>query len=171
MGIAERLDYRLPDRNAFHGMVAAAFGTRPGGWFGYHVAPRLDRASQRLTNGRGTITEWFAGVPPIWLTTTGARTGEERLTPLFGIPFREDIALIGTGFGRAPTPAWVYNLEADPAATVAFRDNSAAVHARPTSGSERDHIWKSGAGVYPGFTKYRQRVSHRDVRVFVLEPA
>ena len=101
MGIAERLDYRLPDRNAFHGMVAAAFGTRPGGWFGYHVAPRLDRASQRLTNGRGTITEWFAGVPPIWLTTTGARTGEERLTPLFGIPFREDIALIGTGFGRA----------------------------------------------------------------------
>lgn len=170
MGIAERLEYRLPDRNAFHGKVAAAFGTRLGGWLGYHAVPRLDRATQRLTNGRGTLTEWFAGVPPIWLTTTGARTGQERQTPLFGIPIDDDIALIGTGFGRTPTPAWVYNLEANPAATVAFRDNSATAHARATEGAERDHIWKSGTRVYPGFSKYRQRVTHREVRVFVLEP-
>ena len=171
MGIAERLDYRLPDRNWLHGMVAAAFGTRPGAWIGYHVAPRVDRATRRATKGGATLTEWFAGVPPIWLTTTGARTGLERQTPLFGIPVDEDLALIGTGFGRTPTPAWVHNLEANPEALVTFRDRSAVAQARVTSGSESDRIWEHGTEVYPGFTKYRQRVSHRDVRVFVLEPA
>lgn len=171
MSLVAHLGYELPERNLFHGAVAAAFGTRAGGWLGYRIASPLDRAVSRLTGGKSSVTEWFSGVPPIWLTSIGAQSGRERRTPLFGIPFEADLALIGTGFGQSPTPAWVYNLEANPQAAVEFRDRSADVLARPTNMDEASVVWDAGNMIYPGFARYRERVRHRDVRLFILERA
>jgi hypothetical protein len=37
-------------------------------------------------------------------------------------------------------------------------------------GERRRRIWNQALRVYPGFTQYARRASHRDIAVFVLEP-
>ena len=63
------------------------------------------------------------------------------------------------------------NLEAEPKATVRFRDRSAAVTARPATEAEFAQVLASSGPIYPGYKKYHQRVGERRrVRIFVLEP-
>jgi hypothetical protein len=37
-------------------------------------------------------------------------------------------------------------------------------------GERRARIWEKGLEVYPGWTQYERRASHRRIAVFVLEP-
>ncbi|GIT00942.1 MAG: hypothetical protein CM1200mP26_26540 [Acidimicrobiales bacterium] len=105
------------------------------------------------------------------LTTTGAKTGKPRTMPLLGIPVGEDLGVIGSNFGQRNTPGWVYNLEADPSAVVAYRDRSVEVVARRADEAETDRIFALGHAFYPGYAKYRLRADHRIIRVFILETA
>ncbi len=104
------------------------------------------------------------------VTTTGRRSGLERTTPLLGIPVDGTVALIGSNFGQAPTPAWVHNLEADPHARIAYRDRAVDVVARPATDEEADLAFEQAGAVYPGYSSYRQRAAHRRIRVFLLTP-
>ena len=112
----------------------------------------------------------MAGLPVIMLTTTGAKSGEPRSMPLVGIPLGDDLAVIGSNYGQQRTPGWVYNLEADPTATVSYRDRAVEVTARAASDAETDEAFEIATSFYPGYGKYRARASHRTIRVFVLEP-
>jgi deazaflavin-dependent oxidoreductase (nitroreductase family) len=91
--------------------------------------------------------------------------------PLLGIPVGEDLAVIGSNYGQKNTPGWVYNLEADPSATVGYRDRTVDVLARRADVAETDRVFDLASSVYPGYTKYRRRADHRVIRVFVLETA
>ena len=84
--------------------------------------------------------EVLAGLPVIMVTTTGARSGLPRTMPLAGIPCGDDLAVVGSNFAQPSTPAWVHNLEADPQATVVWRDRSVAVRARPATDAERELV-------------------------------
>jgi deazaflavin-dependent oxidoreductase (nitroreductase family) len=105
------------------------------------------------------------------LTTTGAKSGLPRPMPLVGIPMGDDLAVIGSNYGQERTPGWVHNLLANPAATVQYRDRSVEVSARPATDAEADEAFDIGARFYPGYATYRERASHRVIRVFVLERA
>jgi len=105
----------------------------------------------------------------VMFTTTGAKTGKRRTMPLLGIPVGEDLAVIGSNYGQKNTPGWVYNLEADPSATVGYRDRSVEVVARRADETETDRVFDLASAVYPGYAKYRVRADHRAIRVFVLE--
>ena len=169
MGLAADLDYHPPPRNRIHSTLAWMMSTRLGAWLAYHLAAPLDRVILGLSGGRTTISEWFAGVPPIWVTAKGARSGIDRTTPLFGIPYGNDLALIGTGVGQAPTPAWVHNLTANPECSVRLDGHMVDAYARLARVEESDAIWERGAELYPGFPKYRARLT-REVKLFVLTP-
>ncbi len=167
MGLAEALDYHPRPRNRVHSVLAWLMSTSAGAWLAYHLAAPLDRVVLQWSGGRTTISQWFAGVPPIWVSATGAQTGLRRTTPLFGIPFRGDLALIGTGAGQGPTPAWVRNLSANPDCTVSLDGHKIDAVARIAKSEESDEIWERGAELYPGFPKYRARLT-REVKLFVL---
>jgi deazaflavin-dependent oxidoreductase (nitroreductase family) len=134
------------------------------------VFPAVDRLLLRLTDGRTTVTALFIGLPPIWLTTTGARSGASRTVPLLAIPIGDDLALLGTSFGQERTPAWVYNIECDPNVVVSYRGVSVPSQARPARDEEVAGIWQLAGSLYPGYLRYEERASHRRIRVFVLEP-
>jgi deazaflavin-dependent oxidoreductase (nitroreductase family) len=131
--------------------------------------PRIDRFVLERTGGRSTATSSLTGLAPLWVTTIGAKSGAERTVALFGIPFRDDLALLGTSFGQKATPSWVYNLAANPEARVAYLDSKAGVFARPATPSEEPDIWEKAAEVYPGYANYVRRAATRRIRVFVLE--
>ncbi len=122
------------------------------------------------SRGKATATAWLTGLPALWVTTTGARSGERRTVPLVGIPFEDNLALLGTRFGHRETPGWVYNLMANPVLEVGFDDKVIAAIARPAGPDEESVIWEKAASLYPGYALYTDRVAHRKIRVFVLEP-
>jgi hypothetical protein len=65
----------------------------------------------------------------------------------------------------------VYDLEADPSATAAYRENSVTVDARVADVAETDDAFPGAATIHPGDANYRERADHRTVRVVALESA
>lgn len=64
----------------------------------------------------------------------------------------------------------MFNLEADPTATVALHDTSVGVQDRPATEDERGEVFRVAAGIYPGYDRYQERITGRVIRIFVLEP-
>lgn len=143
----------------------------PGSWLFARIAHHLDRPIHRATRGRHTLGSAITGLPVVMLTTTGARSGRPRTVPILGIPFSGGVAVIASNFGQRRHPAWYYNLRAHPDAQVVIDGIRRPVRAVEADGDRRAEIWQEGLRVYPGFSQYEQRASHRRISVFVLEPA
>lgn len=172
MGLASDLSYELPRANWFQRAVKTFAGTRPGAWLFSKVLRHLDDLVQRLTRGRTSAPAVLAGLPVLDVTTTGRRSGQPRTSHLISIPIDDTLALLGTNFGQPATPAWVLNLEAEPRATVRYRDRTVSVIARPASEPEFARVLASSGPIYGGYRKYQQRIQgRRRLRIFVLEPA
>jgi deazaflavin-dependent oxidoreductase (nitroreductase family) len=171
MGLASRLGYEQRDQNLIQRWIIALASTRPVSAANRRLLPSIDRFVLRLTGGRSTLTSITSGLPVLWLTTRGARTGAERTVPLLGIPQGDELAILGTHFGHQTTPAWVYNLEANADARVSFRGTKVEVRARPAETHEASAAWEQAATAYPGYRHYVGRAAHRSIRVFVLEPS
>lgn len=133
------------------------------------ILPPIDRLTLRLTGGRSTVTSLMTGLPVLWLTTTGARSGLARTVPLLGFPVGDGIGLIGTRFGHRATPGWVHNLEASERASLSHQGVDVPVRARPARIDEAEEVWARATASYPGYAKYTERAAHRVIRVFVLE--
>lgn len=170
MGLVSGLHYEVPRANVLQRALQKVAASRPGSWVFQCTLHRADSALYRLTRGRVTVPGLMAGLPVILLTSTGAKTGKERAMPLLGIPVGDDMAVIGSNFGREPTPAWVYNLRANPEATIAFGPKSAEVTARPATEAETERAFESASVCYGGYGSYRQRASHRRWRCSSSNP-
>jgi deazaflavin-dependent oxidoreductase (nitroreductase family) len=145
--------------------------SKPGAWLFQRTLYLLDRPLYRWTGGKVTVPGIATGIPVILLTTTGAKSGLERTMPVMGVPLADDIAVIGTNYGQPKAPAWVFNLEAHPEATITWLDRSVRVTARPATQDERDKVWTNADRLYSGFAEYRKRITDRPIRIFVLELA
>lgn len=171
MGVQAALGYEFGQPNLLHRVNTRIAASKPGAWFFSKTVQALDGAVAKLSKGRTSATEVLAGMPVLQVTTTGRKSGQPRVAPLIAVPIDDDLALLGTNFGGPTTPAWVYNLEADARATVAYRDRSLDVVARPADADEIERIFAASRGVYAGYEKYRSRVGDREIKVFVLEAA
>jgi deazaflavin-dependent oxidoreductase (nitroreductase family) len=169
MGLRQSLGYRPGSPNAVQRGMQVIAETKPGSWALQRSLYRLDRPLYRWSDGRLTIPQVVTGLSVIMLTTTGAKSGLPRTMPIAGIPLGDDIAVMGTNFAQPRSPAWALNLEADPRARVGYRDRSVDVVARPATDEERERAWTTAAAAYRGFRAYRQRITDRPVRIFVLE--
>jgi deazaflavin-dependent oxidoreductase (nitroreductase family) len=169
VGLADELSYSIPPPNVLQRSMKALVSTRPGSWMLSWALPPVDRTLTRLSDGRTSAPKLLVGVPVLTLTTTGRRSGRPRRTQLVGIPVSDTLAVLGTNFGRADTPAWVHNLEADPRATVSHRGTTVDVTARHATLEERTVVLARSASIYGGYLKYLERISARDVRIFLLD--
>ena len=169
MDLLTQLGYRYRERNALRRGVVR-FATTPAvSWFSARVLPTLDRLVMRLSDGGTSLSEIAAGTPVLVLTTRGARSGEPRTSYLLGIPVGDTLALIGTNFAQAGTPAWVHNLLVNPRATITYRRSQLVVQAREVFGTEYEQVFAAAALLYPGYAAYRTRLTDREPKVFVLE--
>jgi deazaflavin-dependent oxidoreductase (nitroreductase family) len=171
MGLAADLGYSHRPPNAFQRLFQAFASTRAGGWLFAHSARHIDDVVGRLSSGRTSGPALLTGLQVLTVTTTGRKSGQKRSSHLIAVPFRDTLALLGTNFGQASTPAWALNLEANPRATVTYRGRTIEVLARRATGAQQQEVMASSANVYGGYAKYRQRITARRVRIFVLESA
>jgi deazaflavin-dependent oxidoreductase (nitroreductase family) len=170
VGLVDVLGYSHPAPGMLRRRIIGMASTRSASTTSSRIMPTLDGWALRLSGGRSTLTSLAIGLPVLWLTTIGARTGQPRTTPLVGFPVERNLAVIGTSFGQKATPAWVHNLEADPTGVVSYRGVAVPVRARHAERAEETASWETATRVYRGYGEYADRASHRRIRVFVLEP-
>ena len=168
MGVLTELDYTVKPPNTVQRGMQKVASTRPAAWVFAKTMYPVDRVLFRWTSGRLTVPGIVAGLPVVMLTTTGAKSGQQRTMPLLGIPIGDNLAVIGSNYGQEKTPGWVFNLEADPHGEVGYRDTTVPVTARAATQEETDEAFLLAARVYPGYAKYRERADHRTIRVFLL---
>ncbi|CCK29381.1 hypothetical protein BN159_5002 [Streptomyces davaonensis JCM 4913] len=146
-------------------MVQKVSSTRGFAKVAPHVIPALDRAVHRLTRGRVLLSAQL--LPGVILTSTGARSGLPRRTPLACMPEPENGTwiLIGSNFGRPGHPAWTANLLAHPDAEISWKGADIAVTARLLQGEERAAVWKAALAFWPPYATYQARVE-REIRLF-----
>ena len=171
MGLQADLGYRVRPPNLVPRATQRFAATRPGARLFALTAHHVDSWLLRRTRGRTSLAGVTAGIPVVTVTTTGRRSGRPRPLPLLGVPVGDDLALIGTNFGRASLPAWYLNLAADPHAVVEYRDRRVAVVAREATGDEWESVMGAAASVYRGYDAYRARIAGRPIPVLVLTVA
>jgi deazaflavin-dependent oxidoreductase (nitroreductase family) len=130
---------------------------------------RLDFWALKFTRGKYTISE-LAGWTIVQLTTTGAKSGQQRTMPLIAAVDGEKVSLIASSFGRKNNPGWYYNLKANPVCHVDHNGKTICFEAREAEDDEYEKYWKMGVSVYAGYEAYKERASHRHIPVMVLEP-
>ncbi|MFE3036366.1 nitroreductase/quinone reductase family protein [Streptomyces canus] len=130
-----------------------------------HVIPALDRAVHRITRGRVLLSAQM--LPGLVLTSTGARSGLPRRTPLACMPEEPGRTwiLIGSNFGREGHPAWTANLLAHPDAEVSWKGADIPVTATLLTGQERAAVWKVALAFWPPYATYQARIE-REIRLF-----
>ena len=116
-----------------------------------------------------TLKGRFAGKSLLLLTTTGRRTGRERVSPVLRIDDGPDY-LIAASMGGAPRhPGWYFNLLANPAVTVQVGGRVEPRAARVAHGAERDRLFQKFVDRDRRFARYQERTD-RTIPVVVLEP-
>ncbi|MBD0282005.1 MAG: nitroreductase family deazaflavin-dependent oxidoreductase [Gemmatimonadetes bacterium] len=163
--------YEHAQANWFRRMVRLSGALRPMSWFYARTVHHIDRVVYRLTRGGATFTSWFAGLPVVMLTTTGAKSGRRRTLPVLGVPDDGRLVVIASNYGQYRNPAWYHNLRANPRARIAFEGAEREVVARELTGEERERWYARGIEIYPGWTHYRRRAAHRGIPVIELTPA
>lgn len=135
-----------------------------------------------------TDTRWRPGEPVDWdrpgelwtagglhsfvVETTGARSGETRRAILGYLEEGTEAWLVIGSRGGAPTnPAWVHNLEANPAATVVMADGTRVpVRGERLHGAEEERAWERITTEAPEYVTYRSRTD-RPIPIIRLERA
>lgn len=116
----------------------------------------------------GKVGGQFEGFPLLLLTSTGARSGAQRVNPVAYFDIDGKIYVVGSAAGRENNPAWVHNIRANPGVSVEI--GSAApksATARELPREERDSIYPVVVERAPGFGDYQRRTD-RVIPVFEL---
>jgi deazaflavin-dependent oxidoreductase (nitroreductase family) len=135
--------------------------------FGKAVARPLDLLTRRTGVPFSALA---TGVPTVYLTSTGAKTGEPRVNPVFAIDISGGVGLVASNWGQNIRPGWHYNLLANPRCELQRGRLTTRHIARPAKPEERDEIWRKATEIYPPWNSYANRVD-RELDMFVLEPA
>jgi deazaflavin-dependent oxidoreductase (nitroreductase family) len=124
-------------------------------------------ADEFRANG-GKVGGQFEGADLLLLTTTGARSGQPRVSPLAYFRIDGKLIIIGSFAGADVNPAWVHNLRADPSAHVEIGNESSDVTARELPSDERDELFGRITAAAPGFADYQAKTT-RVIPVFELQ--
>jgi deazaflavin-dependent oxidoreductase (nitroreductase family) len=103
----------------------------------------------------GTLGGNFEGAPVLLLTTTGAKSGELRTSPMMYLPEDGRVYVFASNAGSDNHPSWYFNILNDPKVTVELGSRTYAATALEITGDERHRIYSAQATLYPGFAEYQ----------------
>ena len=116
----------------------------------------------------GKVTGQFANAPLLLLTTTGAKSGKQRTTPLVHTVDGDRLVIIASKAGAPTNPDWYHNLLANPEVTVELGSETFPARAGVPDGAERDRLFDQMAAKMPNFAEYQQNTERR-IPVVVLD--
>jgi F420H(2)-dependent quinone reductase len=109
-------------------------------------------------------------LPAALITTTGRKSGQQRITPTPYLRDGDRVVLPASFGGRAHHPAWYRNLKANPKVAVQIRGERLDLVARDATDAERDRYWPALIRIYPPYKGYR-KATDRVIPLVRCEPA
>ena len=106
----------------------------------------------------GVVGGDFAGATLLLLTTTGAKSGLERVNPTVCRVDGDDVYVFASKAGAPTNPDWYHNLVANPEVGVELGSDNYRARAVVLEGAERDAVYAAHAAQYPGFAEYETLV-------------
>ena len=103
----------------------------------------------------------------VLLTTTGARTGLRRTTPMMFHADGERLLVMASNIGADKHPDWYVNLVAHPNVFVEVGSDSYEALATPLTGTDRDETWSMIKQTYPFFADHEAKTA-RPIPVVAL---
>jgi deazaflavin-dependent oxidoreductase (nitroreductase family) len=146
------------------------------------LAPNLpgwmvDHANRYLASG-GTEGHMYTVTPPghaemtvpsLLLTTTGRKSGDKYMFPLFYGKTGDSYIVVASKGGAPEHPGWYRNLLANPDVEVQVGTAKMKARARTASGEERTRLWATALTFWPPYADYQLK-TEREIPVVVLEP-
>ena len=147
-----------------------AFGrTAAGRWYVRTICPRVDPTLLRITGGR--VSSVYP-VPAMLLTTTGAKTGQQRRLPLVYLPDDTGLILVASNFGGEHHPGWYHNIIANPNVEVLAGDDSGPyLAAEITDPTGREQTWAMVLATNPTYAYYKADAGNRTIPLIRLKRA
>ena len=108
-------------------------------------------------------------VPSLLLTTTGRKSGEKFIFPLFYGETGDSYIIVASKGGAPEHPGWYRNLAANPDVEVMVGTKKLRARARTVAGAERAKLWEKALEFWPPYADY-QRKTEREIPVVVLDP-
>jgi F420H(2)-dependent quinone reductase len=138
----------------------------------------IDHANRYLSSG-GTEGHMYTispanqpamTVPSLLLTTTGRKSGEKYLFPLFYGRAGDGYFVVASKGGAPKHPGWYHNLLANPEVEIQVGTATIRAHARTATGAERTRLWEQAVKFFPPYADYQRKVPGREIPVVVLDP-
>jgi deazaflavin-dependent oxidoreductase (nitroreductase family) len=107
----------------------------------------------------GKVGGPFQGAPMVLITTTGAKSGQPRVSPLVCLQDGDRVVIFASKAGAPTNPDWYYNLKANPKVTVEIGAEKYEATAEEITGEERNRLYAAQVAVMPGFQEYADKTS------------
>ena len=109
------------------------------------------------------------GRPVVIVTSTGAKSGLIRKTPLMRVEHEGRYALVASQGGAPKHPTWYFNLVADPRVQIQDGPAPRDMVVREITGDEKAEWWERAVEAWPAYAEYAKRTD-REIPVFLAEP-
>src|SRR5258708_30623068 len=114
--------------------------------------------------GRPEIT-----VPSLLLTTTGRKSGDKFIFPLFYGTEGDSYFIVASKGGAPEHPGWYRNILANPEVEVQVGTKKLKARATTVEGEERSRLWTKALLFWPPYADYALKTD-RDIPVVWLYP-
>ena len=129
----------------------------------------VHRALLRATGNR--LGASLAGMPSLELTTIGRKSGTPRSVMLTSpLQLGESYVLVASRGGDDQNPAWLHNLQANPAVEIELDGRTRPMTARVADAAERADLWPRIVADHSNYGSYQSK-TEREIPVVVLDPA
>jgi proline iminopeptidase len=108
-------------------------------------------------------------VPSLMLTTTGRKSGEKYMFPLFYGTDGDNILIVASKGGAPEHPGWYRNILANPEVEVMVGPRKFKAKATTATGAERERLWVKCLEFWPPYADYAKKTT-REIPVVVLTP-
>jgi deazaflavin-dependent oxidoreductase (nitroreductase family) len=118
----------------------------------------------------GLIGHRVGNVKMLLLRTRGRKSGEQRTAALLYLDDGRRYVVVGSKGGSDRPPAWLLNLEADPAVEVQIGTRRFPAKASIASAAERRRLWSKFTRLWPDYERYQSQ-TRRTIPLVILTPA
>jgi len=111
----------------------------------------------------------WRGTQTLILTTTGRKSGKQRLTPLIYGRHGDDYLIVASKGGTPENPDWYHNLAANPEVEIQVKGDKMRARARTATPAEKAEMWPIMTKEWPDYDDYQTKTD-RDIPIVVVEP-
>ena len=115
---------------------------------------RINTFFYKRNNGQG-LGSTFQNIPVALLTTTGRKSGQPRVSPLYFHRDGDTVVVAASRGGSDKNPMWYLNIKADPKVQVQIKKEVLDLTARDATDEERANYWPRLVEMYPTYEDYQ----------------